>query len=53
MTPRDEQQEERDDLELEAETVKDLEPSPESEDDVFGGTRTTKPQLYQPGSHST
>ena len=53
MTTRDEQQDERDDLELEAETVKDLEPNPESADDVLGGA--TKPNLAGSagGSHST
>jgi hypothetical protein len=52
VTRKDEQQDERDDLELEAETVKDLDPSQETADDVLGGA--TKPNLGgQAGSHST
>jgi len=51
----EERQDARDDLDLEAETIKDLEPNLETADDVLGGaTRATNPGLGQfQGSHST
>jgi hypothetical protein len=51
MTEQD-RQDDRDDLELEAETVKDLEPNQEAAEDVVGGA--TRPNLGSAGtSHST